>query len=101
VSIWASPDKVQYRMKVLIMLKENKDNKFPAFNEFYDSSKKEGTLFDAIAAFALVCDAHFTKNLTISTCANRVEEITIIGKKAAEDLFAQYLKEATASDTKH
>jgi hypothetical protein len=101
MSIWASAEKVEYRLKVFTLLKENKDNKYPAFAEFYANSKKEGTLFDSMCALFMVCDRHFADNMTISTCANRVEEITIMGRKAAEDLFTQYLQDMSKDETIH
>lgn len=99
--MFASPERVEYRLKVFFLLKENKDNKYPAFADFYKTSKEAGTLTDALFAMFMICDRYFADNMTISTCANRVEEITLLARQHAERLFAQYLKDVTAGETKH
>lgn len=97
---FASPDKLKYRIRVLAYLKSRKD-KFPVFNEFYESTVKIGTLPELLVALISMFDSHFEENLTIATCAARVEEVTILGKEHAEQFFAQVLDEMSISKTKH
>lgn len=96
----ANSDLIQYRLKVLLLLRANKA-KYPKFNEFYELTKNDGSIAITVISLTQIFDAHFYQNLTISTCASCVEEVTIQGEEEAQRVFDELLNEMKVSDTKH